>query len=509
LIRRVYIKELVGFEEVNVDFNNGLVVFTGPSGAGKSVFMSAILANFGYTTPSQASVCSVELEKPDTLLLDSFMLEEELTVKGIKKGSVRYYLNEQKISKKSLKSSFAPYVQFLSVRDKGSFESEKLLQLLDSGLNVNHETFATQKEHYQKRFHTYQEKKKLLTELQSDDQALMERLEFARFEIEKIERIQPKVGEDETLLEQKQMLSKVDKIKDALEKVEPLFMYEEGIYELYKLLGKEVEEVSELFNQIRMSVDEATEQSAELEELNIEEILDRISDISSLQKKYGSIEEALVYKEEKYQEIAKFENLEQDRSELETFIIEEEGALKALAEELTQLRTLHAKELEGKIADYLQALKLPALTFEFSTTTLGIEGVDKIDILLNNSHAHTLSGGEFNRVRLALLAASMYEQSGGVLILDEIDANVSGDESIAIAQMLKRLSEYYQIFAISHQPHLSAYATQHILVTKDTEVSYAKVLDEEERVGEIARIIGGENPAQQAIAFAKEIRESV
>jgi DNA repair protein RecN (Recombination protein N) len=128
--------------------------------------------------------------------------------------------------------------------------------------------------------------------------------------------------------------------------------------------------------------------------------------------------------------------------------------------------------------------------------------------MLGSSKTATLSGGEFNRVRLALMAATIHNksQSQGVLILDEIDANVSGDESIAIATMIAKLSSVYQIFAISHQPHLSAQADQHIVVTKEGNSSKVKILNDEGRVEEIARIIGGENPTSQALEFAKKLR---
>jgi len=128
---------------------------------------------------------------------------------------------------------------------------------------------------------------------------------------------------------------------------------------------------------------------------------------------------------------------------------------------------------------------------------------------MGHSSTSTLSGGEFNRLRLALLVVAMEGKSeeGGVIILDEIDANVSGDESIAIASMISKLSKAYQIFAISHQAHLSALADQHILVSKTSDISEAKVLDEEERIVEISRIIGGENSDKEAIAFARRLRE--
>jgi DNA repair protein RecN (Recombination protein N) len=128
--------------------------------------------------------------------------------------------------------------------------------------------------------------------------------------------------------------------------------------------------------------------------------------------------------------------------------------------------------------------------------------------MLGASRTATLSGGEFNRVRLALMATTIPadKRKQGVLILDEIDANVSGDESIAIAEMIQKLSSVYQVFAISHQPHLSAKAGQHIVVSKAGEKSKVEVLNDVTRVSEIARIIAGENPTDEALEFAKKLR---
>ena len=148
------------------------------------------------------------------------------------------------------------------------------------------------------------------------------------------------------------------------------------------------------------------------------------------------------------------------------------------------------------------------MKFQFLPKELDFMGIDDIDVLLGNSTIATLSGGEFNRVRLALMATTIdtNRSKQGVLILDEIDANVSGDESIAIANMIQKLSSVYQVFAISHQAHLSSKATQHILVTKVGDSSKAIVLDETQRVSEIARIIAGENPTTEAMEFARKLR---
>jgi len=265
-----------------------------------------------------------------------------------------------------------------------------------------------------------------------------------------------------------------------------------------------------MMNKLRSDFEDKETLTDELEEVNVEDVLDRLGDLNTLKNRYGSIEEALAYKEAKIEELAGYKNIEQDKSMLESFLYIEFTELNIIGSRLSQSRKVEAKVLEEILKEYLEILKLPALTFNFEFTSLSPNGIDSVDVMLGSSKTDTLSGGEFNRVRLALMAATLpkKESKQGILILDEIDANVSGDESIAIAEMIVRLSKVYQIFAISHQPHLSAKADQHIVVTKEGESSRAEVLNDEGRVQEIARIIAGEHPTHQALEFAKKLRSA-
>lgn len=510
MIKRLYLRELVSFDEVELEFDQGLVVLTGPSGAGKSVLMSSILSSFGYGALGIASLCEVTLQKPVKLQSELYELEEEVTLKTLKKDKVRSYLDGQNISKKALGELFSPYVSYLSVRDKGGFESAALLELMDSSLGARDPAFKKLLKEYQERYALYKRKAEQLKKIKEDEAKLAELIEFATYEIEKIERINPQVDEEEELMKIKQQLSRIDKIKDALQNANELFAYEASVEEVYRLLDKDVSVFSEAMNQLRADFEEAQALTDELEEINIEEILDRLGDFNALKNRYGSIMEALSYKEQKKEELAGYQNIEQDKGALESFLITEFSELNIVANQISASRQKEAQNLQNVLDAYLQMLKLPSVEFIFENTLLHEKGIDRADIMLGSSKTATLSGGEFNRVRLALMAAAIDEtkEARGVLILDEIDANVSGDESIAIAQMAAKLSKVYQIFAISHQPHLSAQAGQHILVTKEGAKSRIKELDEEGRVQEIARIIGGENPTSQALAFAKKLRNA-
>ena len=138
-------------------------------------------------------------------------------------------------------------------------------------------------------------------------------------------------------------------------------------------------------------------------------------------------------------------------------------------------------------------------------------GFDALHVELGQVDLKKVSSGEYNRIRLAFIPThnEFLQSAGGILILDEIDANLSGKESMSVANVLKVLSKKYQIFAISHQPQLSSKADLHFLVTKDTlQESRVHLLGEKERILELARMVSGENVSDEAMQFAKSLLES-
>jgi DNA repair protein RecN (Recombination protein N) len=506
LIQRLYIKDLLSFDEVDLEFDKSLVVLSGPSGAGKSLLISSILSSFGYSVNTNASVCELLLDKPPRLQNEAFNLDDELIIKSIKKDKLRYFINAQSISKKLLKEMFAPYIKYLSVRDTKGFESRDLIEMIDGFISSEDKEYKKLLKEYKKRYATYTQKANELKAIKENEAKIKDQIEFARYEIDKITSIDPKVGEYEELLEIKQQLSKIDKIKDAIKKANVIFEYEGYIQEVYRLLDKDISFFDDALNQLRVDFEDTDMLVASLEDVDIEDVLDRLSMLTDLKNRYGSIEDALNYKEQKLQEIAKYTNIEQDKSMLESYLALEYSELSIIAQKLSSYRKSAAIKIQNSLREYLSRLKIADLVFVFDTTNLSLDGIDKVDVSLQGSSMQTLSGGEFNRVRLALMAvATPPKNSKGILILDEIDANVSGDESIAIANLIERLSASYQIFAISHQPHLASKATQHILVSKQDGKSIAKVLDNSQRVEEISRIIAGENPTNEAVEFAKKL----
>jgi len=506
MIERLYLKELLSFDEVILDFDSRLVVFSGASGAGKSVLIQSILSSFGYVG-GEARLCEVTLAKPSLLSSELYELGDELVIRSLKKDRARFYLNNQNISKKSLKNLFSSYLYYLSVRDKSGFESQALIALIDDSIVQNNRRYENTLKSYKKRYSHYKTKANQLLKMLEDEKKLVELVEFATYEIEKIKAINPKEGEDKELIKVKQQLSKIDKINDSLAQADGIFQLESSVQEVFRLIEKDDSYFTDTMNHLRADFEETQQLAEELLDIDVEEVLNRLEQISTLKSRYGSIQEALEYQKMKEAELEGYKSIESDKSELESFLLAEYKELALLAEEISQKRVQEAYKFEKELDGYLQDLKLSHASFIFDRCELSQWGIDTIDLKLGNSTTLTLSGGEFNRLRLALLVVSMQNKSagGGVIVLDEIDANVSGDESIAIASMIAKLSTVYQVFAISHQAHLSAKANQHILISKEGELSKARALDKQERIAEITRIIGGKNPDQEAIAFAQKL----
>ncbi len=506
MIERIHLKSLLSFEKVDLELQSGLVVLSGPSGAGKSVLMGSVLSGFGIGNV-EAQLCEVTLQRPSDLETDAYDLDEELVIRSLKKERVRYYLNDQHISKKALYTLFEPYIHYLSVRDNGGFESERLLEILDSALTVHDRSYKKMRKEYQKRYRLYKEKESELSRIKEQERQLSELIEFTTFEINKIKSINPQPGEDESLLTLKRQLSRIDKINDALSKAEEIFALEGSVTEVFELMGKEGSYFFDTMNQLRADFEETQSLAEELEETDVEALLDRLEQITELKNRYGSIEEAISYCQTKEQELAGYERIEQDKGMLESFLALEFAELTTLATRMTQARRQQAEKMAEEMSQYLKRLKLPAVTFLFEERALDEQGKDHVVLMMQGSSTATLSGGEHNRLRLALMVVSLgaIRDLSGVIVLDEIDANVSGDESIAIAEMISLLAAHYQIFAISHQPHLAAKAHQHILIEKQEGISTATELDNAGRIREIARIIGGEMPGEEAIAFASKL----
>ncbi|AXH15793.1 DNA recombination protein RecN [Malaciobacter mytili LMG 24559] len=505
MINRVYIKDFLSFKEVDLEFEKGLVVFTGSSGAGKSILMEAILSLFGIKEP-KAKLSEVILES--SIIDEDFDINigDEIVIKELKKEKTRYLLNNQSISKKRLYTFSSMLIKHLSLKDKTDFESWKLIKFLDIVSSKNSK-FKKIKQEFDTTFQALQKEKKELNKLIEDEKKVEDLKEFAKFEIEKIEAINPLIDEYDELIEVKRKLSKKDKIEAALKSLAPIFDSSHLVSNALELLEVDSSFFDDAINELNNHFEKFNDSLSELEELDIENILNRIEQLSSLQKRFGSIQQALEYKKQKQEDLEKYENISFEKTKLEKRIEDLTAIVFSLASQISEYRKTALIKLENRVNHYLKFLYLSNAKITSNKKELDSTGIDEIIFNLNGVDLDTISSGEFNRLRLALLTSiSEFEiVNNGVLFLDEIDANLSGKESSAIATVLSQLSKSYQIFAISHQPQLTSSANQHFLVDKVNGESTVTLLNKEQRVDEISRMISGEDISKEALQFAKNL----
>lgn len=507
MINRFYLENYLSFEKIDLEFDKGLVVFTGPSGAGKSVLMSSILSLFG-TTDSNARLSEIVLE--DLNLADEnygIESDDEIIIKQNTATKTRYLLNNQTISKKNLKVFTSSFSKHLHLKDTSDFDSKKIIKFLDFLTTLKDKNYQNILNEFTSKFEEYKLLNERLNKILEDEKELDDLIEYTKFEIDKISKINPKIDEYDELKELKSNLSKKDKFDDIFKDIQPMLNETHKISNALQLLDVDCSFFDDAIAEVNNHFEKFHDSLSHQEDMDIEAVLTRIEDLSSLNKKFGGIQEALDYKKEKEIELEGYDNISFEKAILEKNVKKINSEIENLAKQISQIRKENIIYLEEKINEYLEYLYLENLSITIDPQSLDDTGIDKIEFRLNDTMLSKISSGEFNRLRLALLTArSFYEiDTNGILFLDEIDANLSGKESESIAKVLSQLSKSYQIFAISHQPQLSATAHHHFMVKKVDNISTVKLLNKDERVNEIARMISGENITNEALDFARKL----
>ncbi len=508
MIERFYMKSCLTFDEVALDLKPGLIVFTGPSGSGKSVLMRSILASVGFAdalAEVSESALQWKIDEAETGIEN----EEPNVFRQVKKEKVRYFINNQSVSKKLLREISETHLRHLSLKDYSDFEQANLLGVVDGFVNTVTSGHAETVRRYGTAFAEYKRVMAELRSLQEEEKRIVDLKEFAAFELAKIDSIAPKSGEYEELMEIKRALSRKEKSEEKIAAAETIFEFEHVVADALSSLDLDSAFFDDAMNELRVKFDEARMAFAEIEEMDVEGVLDRIEQLSELKRRYGSIEEAIAYREEKAKEVQKYENFEEEKRRLSTRGDALYAELMELGRVISLSRGNAMYDVNAAINGYLKQLYLEGATLGITHGDFGPLGQDIVAFDLKGASLDKVSAGEFNRLRLALLAVKAETMKGesGVLMLDEIDANLSGEESMSVAKVLRGLSRYYQIFVISHQPQLTSMGEQHFLVTKG-EYSTAVELSRDERIDEIARMISGDTVTPEAKQFARELLEN-
>ena len=503
MIKRFYSKELIGFDNVELDFGNGLTVFTGPSGAGKSVLMDGVLSAFGFR---EALAQSCELVTEFNLpILDEMGIDNEAenVFRFQKKDKTRYFVNSSQISKKELLGLAKNFAGYLSPKEGDELSGDGLIQFLDSFAPKTHfSNLAKYREH----FLSLKELKAEYTELLEKALRASDEKEFLEFEIKKFSQINPKEGEEEELALLKKELAKKDKMEGVISKASAGLQHKSAVYELIDFLGIDGSFADRFYSEVEDALSVAGEKLSKLDETDIEYVFDRLEKIASVTKKYGGIKEAIEYFDAKKLELKELDGIEEKKESVALAIREGEKTLFEIGKELSNQRQKVLPKATKELGFYLEKLILAKPSIEISSTeTPKSTGFDEIMLKIGTADAKKLSSGEYRRLRLALMAAKIDSEFCGALFLDEADANLSGEESAGVAYVLRELSAKYQIFAISHQPQLAAVANNHFLVTKNKTQSVVSKISGEERVSEIARMVSSGEITKEATEYAKKM----
>ncbi|STQ85295.1 DNA recombination protein RecN [Helicobacter muridarum] len=542
MIKRVLISKSPTLSYLDMDFNPGFNVISGVSGSGKSVFLNTILSAFGLKEP-QAELIEIGLE----IDLDAFGIDledwgisneivdsdKEIVVSILKKSNTRYFFNRQSISKKKLSEIAKHFIHHISIKDANELESKQMLSILDDIAICKNPKHQDALFLYQDAFIRLKECHKDLRELESKEKNIESLKDFAQFEIDRISKINPYPGEYDKLLNDKKLLSKKEKVlqhcNEALQALDRL----DCIYKALEILEIDSSVFESTFLEITEGIESGIDKFKNLD-LDPEKLLERISQLSDINRKYGSVENALTHLELQRKKLMEYENISFDKTQLE----KQYQKLLQNAHDLALL--LHNNRLESLVLFEKQLnrfgrdLKLQAIALQlqcaidisqeigydsYDISSFSESGYDSLEIFLDSAPKNLISSGEYNRLRLSMLcvlAQSSKQQDSashnfqykhrGILILDEIDANLSGEESEGVANLLSFLSQSYQIFAISHQPFMPLLSDFHYLVSKDSYNNrHIVLLDDDGKIAEIARMISGSNLDKNALSYAKTL----
>jgi DNA repair protein RecN (Recombination protein N) len=497
---------MFSFSKIDIEFQKGLVVFSGASGAGKSILMNSMI-NLFSSNETKSKISEVSIENIDIENESYDIHNDEFVIKQLTATKTRYFLNNQSIPKKELNLFSKQFFKHLHLKDTSDFDSLKIVEFLDFLSMKKDKHYKNILNNYKTSFKELKDLKNSLAKIIQDETNIEDLKDLVTIQIDKIENINPINGEYEELKDLKNIISKKEKLDEVLLEIKPFLENSYKVSKALEIINTDSSFFDETINEINSLFENFYDKINSYEDTNIEDTLTRIEDLSNLIKKYGSINEALEFKEKKKKELEAYENISFEKEILLKNIKILQSNITKEANLLTTHRIQSLEILKKDMNKYLKYLYLDNLDINISTKHIDINGQDIVEFTLHNIELNKISSGEFNRLRLALLTArSLYEiNTNGILFLDEIDANLSGKESQSIAKVLEVLSKHYQIFAISHQPQLSATANQHFLVSKTNNHSTIKELNKEQRIDEISRMISGEDITNEAKEFAKQL----
>ncbi len=557
MLRSLHIENVALIKRLDIDFENGFSVLTGETGAGKSILIDSINLICGARA-SRDIIRSGEEECFVSALFDSLSGEciEILGEQGIETdsddGSIllsRKFMsdgrsickiNTRTVPVSVLKSASACLVSMSEQHDSYSLLNPELhLDYLDRFANFSNKSFSDTKKKYSHAFALYSEAKNALKSAHIDESERRTKLEFLHYQQKEITSAKIKKGEEENLLSQRNVIRHSEVISKAIRGTAALLMgsSKPGAFDKLIMSSENIEKISDVIpngndivSKLQSLAGEVSAISDELSRLlprdvdNSTEMLDRIESrldtIAKIKDKYGETEEDVLHTLENIEkQISFLEEYEFSIKELEEKERETRTVCQKCAQELLEARTKAAKLLSEKINGEFLFLDMKDVLFkvEFEKTDdLGENGDATFEFFVKTNPGepfkklvNVASGGELSRMMLALKKTLVGCDCVGTVVFDEIDTGVSGKTSSKIGISIKALSNICQVICVTHSAQVSAIASHHYKISKaefeGRMFTSVQKLDEEERVLEISRILGGVTVTDHAVETAREL----
>ena len=549
MLTQMSIRNFALIEQMNISFNDGITIFTGETGAGKSILMDAFSILLGERASSEFirhgkdsfvidGIFDIAHHQSIQELLESknIMVEEGqliLSRSFNRNGKSSILANDQPIPLKALKE-IGQYLADIH----GQYSNQRLLDA-----DTHHEYLDTFNQEgktaykaYREAYKVYKQAKQEVDNLQENMSERARELDMLRYQIDEIEDAGLSIGEDISIAEELKRLDSFEHIDKVLGSCydafyngrQPLLDTINSIKVEVNDLVKydaELKEVSEMVDSAYFQLEEAAQSldryrdTISYDEERYKYCQDRDTTIYGLKKKYGdSVEEILAYEEKAQARLEELEGLVFAQDELEARLEEAKKVAEEALTVLYKVRLKNAKVISTALHQELVDLGMPKGDIQFHIEEgdeLSSLGAKSIEMLFSANKGEQLlplhkvaSGGELARIALAFKSV-FRSDTFKTMVFDEIDVGISGDIALKVAEKILNLSKTNQVFCITHLPQTASIAKQHYHLSKieqdDRTISTLAVLNEAERVTQIASMMSGRGMSTTALAAAKEL----
>lgn len=552
MLVEMLIRNFVLIDELRLEFGEGLNVLTGETGAGKSILIDALGLITGerirddyLRDRSQKALVEASFDIRDRKGATAYLQEQGLYEDGDElvivsreiapNGRSTARINGRNVPVGLLRDLALHMVDLHVQGEQHQFlQPETYLQMVDE---FSREISPVRKQ-VQEIFYELQQLNAQWEELTAGEQNKAQRLDFLDFQISEIQKAHLQSGEDEELLATRQRIRNAHRLAEGSQAILNDLYRSEDTRSAYDLISSALNvahhlDEDQFFASLTVPLQEilvtiqdlSSSVSSFQDELDFEpglldQIEERLHTIERLKSKYGaSADDILAYLQSAIQEREQLEFSSEKIRSLEENMVKVKQDYDQAAAELSGLRQLSAQRLEQAVLHILGQLNMPHIRFEVRLETRknpGPTGTDRIELYFSANPgeemrplSRTASGGEISRVILAIKTALADTYEVPTLIFDEIDVGVGGTSLTAMARKLKELSSSHQVILVTHAPQVAAYAAVHHLIKKEIisgqTLTRVALLQDEDRVQELARMLSGESITEITLQHAREM----